>query len=195
MICGIVLAAGMGRRIGLPKALLSLDGRTFLERSVGALTGAGLEVLVVMNQGVSDAVPVEALSGRRLVNPDPDEENGMFGSVRLGVSEGLAKGASGALLLPVDLPLVSTEDVRCVVTCLSGGAEVAVAAHAGRWGHPIGVSRAVMREIVTSPPATTLRDIVRRDRARVVEVPASEGAILGVNTGEDLERVSNRTFR
>jgi CTP:molybdopterin cytidylyltransferase MocA len=52
-----------------------------------------------------------------------------------------------------------------------------------------------MDEITTGPAVTTLRDIVRRDRSRVVEVPVSEGAILGVNTKEDLERVSNRSFR
>ena len=195
MICGIVLAAGMGRRIGISKALLSLDGQTFLERSVAALTGAGLEVVVVMNPGVNQAAPMGVFRGLRLVNHDPDGENGMFGSVRLGVLEALAKGAAGALLLPVDLPLVSSEDVRGVMTCLSGGALVAVATHGGRWGHPIGVGRAVMHEIVTGPPTTTLRDIVRRDRGRVVEVPASVGAIMGVNTKEDLERVSNRTFR
>ena len=48
---------------------------------------------------------------------------------------------------------------------------------------------------LAAPPSTTLRDIVRRDTSRVVEVEASEGAILGVNTKEDLERVSNRSFR
>lgn len=195
MIYGIVLAAGMGRRIGMPKALLSLDGQTFLERSVGALTGAGLEVVAVLNPGVSDAVPADAFRGRRLINPDPDGENGMFGSVRLGVCEALSLGAEAALLLPVDLPLVSREDVRAVLTGLQTGAEVVVATHGGRRGHPIGIGRAIMEEIAAAPHATTLRDVVRRDRSRVVEVPASEGAIIGVNTKEDLERVSNRTFR
>ena len=195
MICGIVLAAGLGRRIGTPKAFLSLDGRTFLERAVAALSGAGLEVVVVMNPGVSDAVPTAGFPGHRVVNPDPDAENGMFGSVRLGVAEALGLGASGALLLPVDLPLVTSEDVRAVLARLGTGAEVVVATHGGRRGHPIGISRAVMDEIVEAPPTATLRDIVRRDPARVVEVPVSRGAVMGVNTKEDLERVSNRTFR
>ena len=195
MIRGIVLAAGLGRRIGTPKALLTLDGRTFLERAVGALSGAGLEVVVVMNPGVSEASATAGFRGHRVVNPDPDQENGMFGSVRLGVSEALRLGASGALLLPVDLPLITIEDVKAVVTSLGAGAAVVVATHGGRRGHPIGISRAVMSEIVTDPSAGTLRDIVRRDPVRVVEVAVSLGAVMGVNTKEDLERVSNRTFR
>ncbi len=195
VICGIVLAAGMGRRIGAPKALLSLDGRTFLERAAGSLAAAGLEVVAVLNPSVSEAIPMGAFTGRRVVNPDPDLENGMFGSVRLGVQEALALGARGALLLPVDLPLVTSEDARAVAARLVEGAEVVVATHDGRWGHPIGISRAVMDEILSSPPAATLREVVRRDRERVAEVPVSEGAIRGVNTRDDLARVSNRTFR
>lgn len=195
MIWGIVLAGGRGRRIGGPKALLSLDGRTFLARAMDALRGAGLEAVVVMNPGVSEAVSDGGFQGRRVVNPDPDGENGMFGSVRLGVSEALRLGASGAILLPVDLPLVTSEDVGAVLARLGAGAEVAVATHGGRRGHPLGIGRAVMDEIVAAPSTATLRDIVRRDPARVVEVPVSRGAVMGVNTKEDLERVSNRTFR
>ena len=195
VICGIVLAAGLGRRIGGPKALLSLEGRTFLERAVRAFSEAGLEVVVVVNPAVDAAVPKGDLLVGRVLNPDPDQQNGMFGSVRLGVSEALNLGASGVLLLPVDLPLITSEDVRAVVTRLSAGAAVVVATHDGRRGHPIGISRAVMEEIVTTPPATTLRDIVRKDPARVVEVAVSVGAITGVNTKEDLDRVSNRSFR
>ncbi len=195
MIWGIVLAGGRGRRIGGPKALLSLDGRTFLARAMDALRGAGLEAVVVMNPGVSEAVSDGGFQGRRVVNPDPDGENGMFGSVRLGVSEALRLGASGAILLPVDLPLVTSEDVGAVLARLGAGAEVAVATHGGRRGHPLGIGRAVMDEIVAAQSTATLRDIVRRDPARVVEVPVSRGAVMGVNTKEDLERVSNRTFR
>ena len=195
VICGIVLAAGMGRRIGTPKALLSLDGQTFLERSFAALAGAGLEVVAVMNPSVNAAVPGGALVGRRVVNQDPDGKNGMFGSVRLGVLEALNLGAGGALLLPVDLPLITSQDVQSVLTCLVAGAEVVVATHGGRWGHPVGIGRAAMDEIVAAPADATLRDIVRRDRGRVVEVPVSLGAVSGVNTKEDLDQASNRTFR
>ena len=195
MIKGIVLAAGVGRRIGGPKALLRLGGRTFLDRAMGALSGAGLEVVVVMNPWVSEAIPRDGLLGRRVVNPDPDQENGMFGSVRLGVSVALELGARGALLLPVDLPLITSEDAGAVVAGLDAGAAVVVATSGGRRGHPIGISRAVMNEIVAASPSATLRDIVRKDPTRVVEVPVSEGAVTGINTKEDLERVSNRTFR
>jgi molybdenum cofactor cytidylyltransferase len=182
----------MGRRMGTPKALLTLCGETFHHRAVSALEGAGLEVLTVVNRKVNEALPP---GERRLLNPDPDQAAGMFSSVRLGVAEVLQQGATGAVLLPVDHPLVTSDDALEVIARLTAGAAVVVPTHQGRRGHPVGLSGAVMAEILADLSATTLRDIVRRDPGRVVEAAASEGVLVGINTREDLERASNRTFR
>ena len=195
MIIGILLAAGQGRRIGVPKALLRLEGETFHARGLRAFRDAGLETIVVVNRDVDEALGVAQVGEHRVLNPDPDHPSGMFESVRLAAGAAIERDASGALYLPVDLPLVTPSDIRAVVAILGGGASIVVPTHSERRGHPIGASRGVLAEILASPASTTLRDIVRRDADRVVEVPASEGAILGVNTPEDLDRVSNRTFR
>ncbi len=195
MIVGIVLAAGRGRRIGTPKALLSLHGRSFLDRAVDVLQGAGIDVLAVLNEEVRSAVGGDGAASRIVLNPDPDQQGGMIGSIRLGIAEALRLGASGALLLPVDHPWVSSRDVTLIAESLRAGAAIVIPTCQGRRGHPIGVARIVMEEIVAEPLAESLRETVRRDRERVVEVPASSGVIEGVNTPEDLERARNRTFR
>jgi CTP:molybdopterin cytidylyltransferase MocA len=195
VIFGIVLAAGLGRRIGTPKALLTIGGETFHHRAIHAFHHAGLDAVVVVNQTVNDALPPPLPRERRVINPDPDQEGGMFASVRLGLAEATTLGALGAILLPVDHPWITEEDLRSVADQMRNGAAIAVATHADRWGHPIGINREVMDEIESADSAATLRDIVRRDPGRVVEVPVSVGAVLGVNTAEDLERVSNRPFR
>jgi len=162
---------------------------------LAAFRDAGLETIVVVNQAVDEALGVARAGEHRVLNPDPDHPSGMFESVRLGAAAALGRGASSALFLPVDLPLITTSDIQAVAARLGGATSIVVASHGERRGHPIGVGHSVLEEILASPPSTTLRDIVRRDAGRVVEVAASEGAILGVNTKEDLERVSNRTFR
>ncbi|MEO7235035.1 MAG: NTP transferase domain-containing protein, partial [Lapillicoccus sp.] len=46
---GVVLAAGAGRRMGMPKALVhETDGTSWLVRAVGALTGSGCSPVVVV---------------------------------------------------------------------------------------------------------------------------------------------------
>jgi CTP:molybdopterin cytidylyltransferase MocA len=194
VIFGIVLAAGLGRRVGLPKALLTLGGDTFHHRAVRSVREAGLGVVVVINPLLEGALPPALPGERRVLNPHPDENGGMFGSVRIGIAEVVGDDASGVILLPVDHPLVLASDVGALVASLGSGAPVAIATHGGRRGHPIGLGRAVMNEILADPSIATLRDIVHRDRGRVIEVPVSEGAVLGINTNEELERVSRRAF-
>ena len=38
---GVVPSAGSSRRMGRPKALLRVEGETFLSRTIGALVGGG----------------------------------------------------------------------------------------------------------------------------------------------------------
>ena len=195
VIHGIVLAAGMGRRIGMPKALLTLQGQTFHHHAVRVLMGADLDVLVVVNPLVNEALPPPFPRERRLVNPDPGQAEGMFSSVRLAVQEALRQGVGAALLLPVDHPLVTPGDVAAVAAGLGAGGAFVVPSANGRRGHPLGVTAPVMAEILASPGGTTLRDLVRKNPARVLEVAASEGVISGINTRDDLERAQSRAFR
>lgn len=196
MIHGVVLAAGLGRRVGGPKALLELAGETFHQRALRNFRQAGIEnVVSVVNPEVDQALPRPGPAESRVVNVDPDQAAGMFASVRLGVAEALRRGASGALLLPVDHPLVTPSDLGLLARRLEAGAAIVVATHEGRRGHPLGLSRAVMEEVMDCGDAPTLRAIVRRDAARVVEAGVSEGATLGINTREELARVLNAHFR
>lgn len=195
MIQGIVLAAGFGRRAGRPKALLRLAGEPFHQRALRAFSEAGLETIVVVNAVVQAELPEPGPGERRLLNPDPDQAGGMFASIRMGLRAAGGAGAEGVVLLPVDHPLVTPADILAVARALGEGAPIALATHAGRRGHPIGLSRAMMAEIEADPGLETLRQFVRRDPARVVHLEASEGTILGINTEEDLKRVTERGFR
>lgn len=195
VIFGIVLAAGLGRRMGMPKALVRLGDRTFHERAVRAFLDARFQVVVVVNPVVKDALPAEVAGERRVLNPDPDQAGGMMGSVRIGVALATALGASGVVILPVDYPLVTSDDVRAVAEALSMHAPIAVAGHGDRRGHPIGINHEIMEDVLNDPSLTTLRDVVRRDPGRVVAVEASPGVVLGVNTRDDLDRVAKRPFR
>ena len=181
--------------MGGPKALVEFAGHTLHARAVERFRVAGLDVISVVNAQVEAALPPAGAGEVRLINDDPGHADGMFRSVRLAIGEAIARGADGVALLPVDLPLVTPRDVSAVIQGLKTGSPIVVATHRSQRGHPVGLSLAVMREVIAAAPESTLRDIVRRTPERVRLVEASEGAVHGVNTREELERLLHGSFR
>ena len=82
--CGLLLAAGEGRRFGGPKQLAELDGRPLVEHALGAL--AGLDRVVVVLGAHADEIRAGAdLGDAELVTCD-DWAEGMSASLRRGLA-------------------------------------------------------------------------------------------------------------
>jgi nicotine blue oxidoreductase len=95
-ITGIVLAAGEGRRAGGVKALLELGGRTFLDRVVTAVRGAGCEPVIVV--GGADSARVEAEARRLGAGFVLNEQwrDGQFSSLKAGAGSVRTLGTTSA---------------------------------------------------------------------------------------------------
>lgn len=145
---GLLLAAGAGRRMGSPKALVhDPDGTSWLRRSVRALTDGGCtRVVVVLGAGSAEArvlldgLPVEIVVADGWAD-------GMGASLRAGLA---AVGhGDGALVSLVDLPDVGPAVVARVLAGLAhdvglagdagmaSAAKLARAAYGGQPGHPV----------------------------------------------------------
>jgi CTP:molybdopterin cytidylyltransferase MocA len=136
MTVGLLLAAGAGRRMGTPKALVhDADGTSWLRRSARALLDGGCApVLVVLGAGSEEArLLLEDLPIELVVADDWDE--GMGASLRAGL---LAVGDTDAVLVSlVDLPDVGAPVVARVLASAAGRAVLARAAYDGEAGHPV----------------------------------------------------------
>ena len=195
MIAGVVLAAGRSSRMGAPKALLELSGRTFLEGILTALAGGGCELLVVVagNDGLAGAVEVKRIAARAgahvVVNPDPGSEQ--VESLRLAI-RALPAGVEGILATPVDSPKLRSETVAHLIAARRDGAEVAVPTVNGRRGHPILFAGSAMAELLEPLPEGA-RTVLRRHEEDLVHVPAADdGILLDVDTPEEYARLTER---
>ncbi|NPC98856.1 nucleotidyltransferase family protein [Nocardioides sp. zg-DK7169] len=142
---GLLLAAGAGRRMGMPKALVhDADGASWLVRAVEVLRAGGCpEVTVVLGAGAAEARGLLAGTPAEVVLA-PDWADGMAASLRAGLRALDPALAEAALVSLVDLPDVGPEVVARVLAAADGSAvdALARATYDGRAGHPVLLGRA-----------------------------------------------------
>ena len=192
-VLAIVLAAGEGRRMGGPKALLRLDETTFLARVCRLLARPGLSSVIAVLGAEAERVRAEAgLPGDVKVVVNKRWPEGMLTSVWAGLDAADSAGADAALLHPVDNPFVEPATIDAVLAALAGGAEIAVPSHAGHRGHPAGFARATFSALRAAPIDRGARAVLARDPARVVHVPAGADCLVDLDRPEDLVRARSR---
>lgn len=186
---GIVLAAGRSRRMGATKALLPLEGGTFLSRWVEALREGGCApVLVVVGAGAEGERVAEAArraGAEVVVNPAPAAEQ--IDSLRLAL-RALPPAAEAAVVTPVDVAGASAAVVAALLA--ARGAAIVLPTHAGVRGHPTRFARAVFAELLEGDLPEGARSVVLADPARVEEVPVAEPRVLlDVDTPAEYRRL------
>ncbi|MEU8813488.1 nucleotidyltransferase family protein [Actinoplanes sp. NPDC048796] len=166
MTAGLVLAAGAGRRYGMPKALVRYSGKLLVERAVDTLREARLSPIVVVLGAAADQMP--DLPG---VVVNPDWETGMASSLKVGLSALEATEAEAAVVLLVDMPGVSAEAVRRVSASASADALV-MGGYGKRRGHPVLLGREHWAGVAASATGDSgARDYLRA-HAGLVQVVA-----------------------
>jgi nicotine blue oxidoreductase len=193
-IPALILAAGRGARVGAPKALLTLDGETFLARVARLLRRPGVERVTAVLGHEADRVRGEAALPPDVgVVVNARYAEGMLTSILAGLDDAEAAGADALLLHPVDHPLIDPATVDAVVGALVRGSPIAVPSHGGRRGHPAGFARAAWTALRGAAPDEGARGVLARHPEWIEHVTAGEECLVGVNTNEDYERAKQRT--
>ena len=178
--------------MGRPKPLLPVGDRPSVVRCLEALRHAGVgDIVVVVAAGaVGEAVARAVTLLGATIATNPDAGSDMAGSIRVALATANTS-ASGVLIALCDHPLVASGTVSalCAEHALHPDA-ILVPVYEGRKGHPTLFPRAILGEIAVLP---TLRDVVRKDPARVREiVVGDEGVVLEMDTPEEYAQLLSR---
>ncbi|WP_448622077.1 nucleotidyltransferase family protein [Geodermatophilus sp. URMC 65] len=140
-VAGLVLAAGGGRRYGMPKALVEYEGSLLVERAVRTARAVCDPVLVVLGAQAVDVWRTADLGGATVL-ANRDWETGMASSLRTGLDglRGWPGRVDAALVTLVDMPGMTPEALRAVAAHAAPDA-LATATYDGVRGHPVLLGR------------------------------------------------------
>lgn len=147
----VLLAAGSGSRIGhKPKSLLELGGVPLIRRQLIALSGAGVdEVVVVLGHHAELIEPVVQDFPVTLVrNLNPDD--GQVSSQRLGLAA-LTGKLDAVIVALADQPLINAQDITALIGAWKKrpeGTSVVFPRVAGEPGNPVIFSADVREQIL-----------------------------------------------
>jgi CTP:molybdopterin cytidylyltransferase MocA len=140
-VAAVVLAAGGGRRYGMPKALVEYEGSLLVERAVRTARAVCDPVLVVLGAQAAEVWQRADLSGATVL-ANAQWETGMASSLRTGLEglRGWPGSPDAALVLLVDMPGMTPAALERMAEHAAPDA-LAVATYEGERGHPVLLGR------------------------------------------------------
>jgi molybdenum cofactor cytidylyltransferase len=194
-VVGIVLAAGRSQRMGKPKPLLEIDGRTFLERAITTLLSGGCAPVIVVLSRSESAQAMREIAESAGAQPveNPNLESEPIDSLRIGL-DAAPREARAAAVLPVDHPVVRGATVAVLLGAFeSQGSIIVRPVFADRAGHPILLGRSIWDELAGPDLPEGMRTVVRRHAAEINDVTVNDpGVRTNIDTPDDYERELER---
>jgi CTP:molybdopterin cytidylyltransferase MocA len=184
-IGALILTAGEAQRMRRPKALLSLEGRTFLETLMERFARAGIAPILVVLGGAAEEIRSVVKLGlaRVVVNLDPSR--GQLSSIHCGLQALAPREVEGLFIAPVDTPRIKVATLQAMVEALADHPLV-VPVFQGRRGHPALFSAALFPELLRAPLDVGARFVVHATPNRL-DLPCEDPAVLeDFDTPEDL---------
>ena len=195
-IGAVLLAAGEGRRMGgVAKPLIRLQGVPLISRQLVALSGAGIDEVVVVTGHARLAVE-NAVRGFVVTLAHNDAHaTGQQASVRVGLGA-LAGAFDAVIVMPADQALIGAGDL----TELIGAFEKRPTGHVvvpvvnGERGNPIVLDAEALATVLASDTNLGCRHLIER-RPDIVHTHETSNArfVTDLDTLEDVEQLAQRT--
>jgi molybdenum cofactor cytidylyltransferase len=196
---GIILAAGMASRFGIPKLLIKIKGRTLIERIVDASLGSKLErIVLVLGHRFADTIRVLA---HRTENPrlqiveNTDYRDGMSRSLHLGLQP-VQHNYPSVMFLLADQPLVGSEMIDLLLeTYWDSDKNICVPVCQGQKGNPTIFSRPFYSKILDIKGDVGARGIILNHPNHVLNLETDDHSFFfDIDTPADLEKLNTIFF-
>jgi molybdenum cofactor cytidylyltransferase len=197
VVGAVLLAAGSGSRLGhKPKSLLELGGVPLIRRQLIALSGAGVdEVVVVLGHHAELIDPVVQTFPVTVVrNLQPDD--GQVSSQRIGLAA-LGGKLDAVIVALADQPMLNAQDITALIGAFKKrpeGAQVVFPLVNGERGNPVVFSNEVREQILAGQANVGCRQWQAAHADAVFPfITDNHRYKIDIDTPEDLERFARDT--
>lgn len=197
----VIPAGGLSRRMGRPKLLLPLDGKTVIRRVLETLNGAGVSDAHVLVREDDDELQAEVSRCNATIVTTPRATRDMRGSVELLLASieraHQPDSRDGWMLCPADHPVLDAGVVARLIRAWRGsGRGIVVPVHNGRRGHPTILSWRYAGLVGEIPPDRGINWLLHNHRGDVHEEPVENAGILtDLDTPTDYQRLQSSQTR
>ena len=185
-----MLAAGMSRRMGTPKQLLRLGGKTILERTLENVRASNVSQIVLVLGHEAESVEKEISTDGIEVVRNPEYEQGMGTSLRMGLAA-LGADAKAALIVLADQPFVRAETLNQLIAChQKQKPQIVIPAFNGFRGNPVLLDRSVFAELQGLTGDVGCRAIFGNHTENIHKLAVDDiGILLDIDSQEEYQKL------
>jgi CTP:molybdopterin cytidylyltransferase MocA len=187
-VAGLLLAAGEGRRLGQPKALVEFGGQLLVERGLRLLTAGGCApVHVVLGAAYDEILATADLAEATTVVRNDAWQTGLGSSLRAGLAS-MPPDVGAVVIALVDQPLVTATAIERLRAAYRAGAVAAVATYGEHPRHPVLLARTTWNGVAEHAIGDAgARGYLRSRPELVTKVPCDDvGSAADIDTPDDL---------
>jgi len=191
MIVAVILSAGESSRMGRPKALLPIGGKSFIETILTALGQTRIaKILVVLGHNAEELkTQLETMPITILINSE--YRLGQLSSLQVAVRHltGLpdSTGVDGMLVHLVDHPYINPALVdRMIEAFYTSRKLIVVPRYRSRRGHPVIFSASLFGELLQAPLDQGAKAVVNAHRQDTLELETDDaGVTIDIDTPDE----------
>jgi molybdenum cofactor cytidylyltransferase len=189
-IGAVILAAGGSSRLGQPKQLLSLHGKTLVRSVIDAAREAGCSAIVVVIGNNGEKLHRELANANVIEVRNANWHRGIGSSIRSGMQalRDHAPDVEATFLLACDQPAVNAcliEDM--IATHVATKKDIVASSYADTVGVPALFDRSLFEDLLSLGDEAGAKSIILQNPERVAQVAFPEGA-MDIDTWEDWQK-------